>query len=162
MVTKIFKRGYFNKNIYTRLLQMVTNFNALLTKIDVDLGDTAYNTAWAITFPADVKYTASRYRGIYYIMELLSKNINLLLAALDLDDGVDTTTYGTNSLTDRFDPSGYVVNAMYPTTSTKGAIVVNLKEFITAFAATTALLKADSTLSDTDYDDLDITDDVEA
>lgn len=105
-----------------------------------------YTTAAAITLGAILDDGLSQ-KNLYEFCLQFQVKWNLAMAAMDADGGINTATFVTNGALGSVDGT-YNIHAM-------GINQADLVTFLTAvatkFAAVTALLDADSTITDTNY-----------
>lgn len=107
-------KGIADQGVLLTFLQTyLTNWAALLAKLDADLGDTDYVTDHAVPDTIQNQGTgtlepAGVYQGaVVNLLKAIITKFNALLAALDDDDGVADTNYEALwALTDNVDASG--------------------------------------------------------
>lgn len=93
-------KGYHQLDLVNQLVELETNFNGILTKLDADAGvtDTDYNSLYAI----DLDNTVNASKGlsddiIVSVLDSFITNFNLSLTKLDNDAGVADTDYNANA-----------------------------------------------------------------
>lgn len=100
--------------VVTYLDLVITKFNALLAKLDLDGGvsGTNYASLWAITDVVDGSRDGIKQIGLYQsslvnLLDTIITNIAAVNAKLDADGGVNLTNYASAcNVTDNVDSSG--------------------------------------------------------
>lgn len=84
---QISQGGLNQPALYTRLALIVTNFNAVLTKLDNDGGvaGTNYNSLGAVSLNATVKGTGISQKDLVQFLDSFISKFNATLTKLDLD-----------------------------------------------------------------------------
>jgi len=157
-------RGYWQKGIYDLVYNLVTNFNALLYKLDRDGGvaDTNYEGLYRITSPSigttyakDVRPDGIFISDIVSLCKQLRANFNSVMDKLAADGTVNGTTIFTGL---KFATSGYVIDnynsGIMPLGLHQGDFVDFLNIMVDKFDAALVLLDADSGVSGTDFSSL--------
>ena len=153
------ERGYYSKGIFDILNTIVTNFNAMLSKVDTDTGDTDFNGSYAVTDPSigttfgkDIQPNALPQGKVNELLYNLRTNLNDALDAFAADDGIDGTTIYTAK---KFAATANLVEASNARIKYLGehqdAISSLLDAFIEQFNGVLLALDQDATLDDTDY-----------
>jgi len=111
---RIEKNGYWEKGVFDILYSFVTNFNAFITKINTDTGDTAISASYPITDPSigntygkDIQYNAMPQGKVNDLLKAIRTNFNAVLDILAADDGVAGTTIFT---TEKFSTTEHLID----------------------------------------------------
>lgn len=153
------KSGYTWSAFYDLLYLLVTNWNAALTKLDTDLGDTTLNTDHAVTDPSigpnndtDVGPLGGGQGNIVSICKQLRTNFNAAIVDMVADDGINETTLLTAQ---KFGATEQLIDVANARAKALGehqdGLVDFLDNFVDQFNKVLDLLDGDSQVTDTDY-----------
>ena len=132
-----------------------TKYGALLTKLDVDTGDTTWATTYALTssiMSQTVKPICFGDADLYAWMLDYQTKFNGLLAALDGDDGVADVNYASLwTLGTLIGGTPNTKNNIQTNGMNQGDILYFLNKIIVNMAGLNAKLDLDGTLTDVNY-----------
>ena len=158
---KILKSGYWQKGLYSLLLQIQTNYSALLAKLDADstVNDTDYDSLLDVATPivgdvynANIKPNGMLLGDVITLCSGWRINFNDLMDKLAADSGVNGTAV---YLALKFASGTYLIDVSNAEAKKlgihQGGFVEFLDQFIAVFNAALLLLDADSGVADTNY-----------
>lgn len=143
------KRGIHQGDMVTLIRLIKTNFNAMLSYLDIDTGitDTNYNSLWALALPDVYVESQGTGSGNAVLIDFLNEvftNYNGLIAKLNLDAGITDTNYAvlTSTVGEKL--------AIFAGIN-QSDLIDALQTIITGIATLTAKLDADGGITKTDY-----------
>lgn len=167
-------RGYYDKGLYDLLYAIVTNFNAMVAKVEADASHThahGFVASYAVTTPSIgptygkvIRPNCLPQGKVNLLLYYLRTNFNAALTAFAADDQINGTTVFTNQ---KFATTEHIIDVANARIKQRGEfqdeVADFLDNFVDRFNQTLSLLDGDATLTSTDYNStLAITDVIEA
>ena len=138
--------GMYQKDLYTHLKELETNWNGILTKLDADAGVTleTYNATYAIDLNDRASTQGIGQDDIVSVLDSFIAKFNLCLTALDGDGGVEDTDYAaTWAITDVVNADKSILTAVDDGGLSQVALYTLLGDIIVKIAGLDAKLDAD-------------------
>lgn len=139
--------GMLQKDLYAQLLELETNFNGILTKLDADSGvsDENYNSLYSIDLNDLASANGLSQDIIVSLLDDFVSDFNDTLTKLDSDSGVSDTNYNSVlALTDVVNNDKGMSTAVDDNGITQQALYTLLNNIDTNVDALNAKLDADS------------------